>query len=101
MKRPNLGNHVSAEAIVKKVREGKHTGTFDTLYKRMPQMISGFYIGYRTVYEGHTDRVDDYGEYELAGHYSEYKRGKSLEVWLVVIDPRKNPVLVSPEDCIW
>lgn len=95
MERPKLGSKVVINAIVKK----SHIGTanfFRTEYVREERKCQGFYIGYRFVVEGTTE-TEEYG----SGKSRYFIPGNVREVWLVVVDPRKNSFTVAPEDVVF
>lgn len=66
--------------------------TYGDFYKpsRTPNSGEGWYMGYRTVSDGWTDVDPDYGPVwkPLAYH----------QVALVVVDPRRKPLFVKPEE---
>lgn len=103
--RPKLGEKVTASATVTKEHVPisdlagtiyKHRDPHQTIYRRTEQPISGVFIGYRTVAEGQTGWD---GDPDIDGGWVFYK-SRRFEAWLIVTDPRRNPIYVLPEDVI-
>ncbi len=92
MERPTLGQHVTAsDRMYRTWTDG------EKIYRRWasfipggPKPVEGTYIGYRTVQDGRNLWEEDCG---YIWYPSEYK-----EAWLIVENPRQNPIKVFPED---
>ncbi len=97
-KRPAFGQRVQITGKVDRSRyyhqrplPGGRLGNWQTevTWTERPAEAEGIFIGYRTVYEGWIEYVDDEvgNIFDPQGH---------LEVWLVVTDPRRNPIRCRP-----
>lgn len=87
--RPQLGQRVKARRCVFKIRaHGKVTWQTDP-WKQKP--IEGIYIGYRDMKEG---SIVYNGEDEAHG----FMANRTVRVWLIVRDERRNPAYALPED---
>jgi len=89
--RPALGQWVTASDRM--YRQGSYPGK---VWKRWAEVIrranpvEGIYIGTRTIQDGHTEYCGEDGSYWVPSGYK--------EAWLIVEDPRRNPIRVFPED---
>lgn len=93
MQRPELGQKVEicAEAYKGHDSEGvkRHWSR-----REFDEVKTGLYIGYRFVYEGKWKSVTTSGGWDE----DVFIRSKKREAWLVVINPRHNPIYVWPDD---
>lgn len=92
IKRPILGQRVASTDRVHRncASDGKQTWKrFGDIAAFKPQPLSGIYVGYRTISNGHINYVYD-GSVWVPSDY--------LEVWLIVATDRTNPVKVMPQD---
>ena len=99
--RPDMGERVTITAKAYKVYpdgetiEGRHWAR-----QEFDEPLQGIYIGYRFVYAGEwvNDEVQDPDT--LAWYMPEpvFKRTGQHELWLVVTNPRHNPIYVWPDD---
>ncbi len=95
MERPKLGATVSCTDRLIRTRpykNGRYMKSWvryaEFLRKAKP-IINGTYVGYRTAQDGYSSYCEEYTEWTCTGR---------KEVWLVVVDPRHNPIRVLPED---
>ena len=57
-----------------------------------PRPVEGIFIGWRTIQNGKSEWLGyDEGQIWIPDEY--------IECWLIVVDPRQNPIRVFPEDC--
>ena len=98
MERPKLGATVSC--LDRLVRTHPYVnGHYSKIWKRWADcipggskpIISGTYVGYRVAQDGYSQYCEEYTEWHCTGR---------KEVWLVVTDPRHNPIRVLPEDTV-
>lgn len=92
MERPKLGEWRNLEKEVYKrhyrvPKEGRRT----EWTQRDIRTVRGLYIGWRTVYNGYSEWLGDEEGYN-------FSQSDHREVWLFIIDDRKNPIRVFPED---
>ena len=94
MKRPELGARVIVKARLERV---SHVSCVRDVIRKAWERVAydtpqpAVYIGYRAVSDGERCWEDEVG-YTYSPHWY-------FEAWLVVLDPRRRPVLVRPEDC--
>ncbi len=97
--KPWLGQKVSAHdrlirwnqySSEEKLREDVWIRKGDTPLSK-PHPVEGIYVGSRTKQNGYVMYDSDYG--------SEWHRTGHVEVWLVVVSDRKNPIFILPQDC--
>jgi hypothetical protein len=89
MNRPKLGDKIIALASLERIA-GSH-------WERKLKTISGMYIGWRTYSDG--IMISDRDEYGYPIDYY-YQAKEYFEVWLIVVDPRQNPIPVLRKDCL-
>ena len=91
--RPALGQWVTARDRMYR-RWDYHTKTYirwSEFIPGGPKPVEGIYVGTRTIQDGHTEYCGpEEGNYWVPSGYK--------EAWLIVEDPRKNPIRVFPED---
>lgn len=101
--RPALGTRIVARAYVKKMHSpasdlnaGTRYDDVHTLWPLYEGRIEGVFMGYRTIKQGTNTYVGDPnidgGRFFVAKLH--------FEAWLVIADPRRNPVYVLPDDVI-
>lgn len=93
--KPQLGERCVITGKVAKQRKGNQTSFPHTVLESPVQAI---YVGWRVVHEGETSREFDYSDDHLVAEYTNFQRSRSLYVWLFVVDERRNPVYVLPQD---
>ena len=94
--RPEFGQRCRVSAIAIKEYEFKSKIETYTRWNKHPLSPhrDGLYIGYRTVHEGITEDVKEYGTLVQR----KFTHESSREVWLIVLSERENPVRAFPED---
>lgn len=94
-KKPKLGQLVYASDCLYKHRD--HDGKCTWIRNgskswSRPKPVQGVYMGSRTKQNGYTDWDGDATYWVKTGQ---------VEVWLIVVSDRTNPIFVSPEDCTY
>lgn len=98
MTRPQLGAKVRVSAVAQRVAPTK----LKRKWTSWPiPVVEGMYIGYRFKQNGEivpagTGQAFD-GEYDDWPTY--FACNSTQEVWLVVANPRHDPIMAFPEDC--
>jgi hypothetical protein len=95
--RPDLGKKVEfiAEAY-KAFPDGKDITDRHWARREFDEPQHGLYIGYRFVYEGKWKSVTTHKGWDE----DYFHRTGQHEVWLVVTNPRHNPIYVWPDDAV-
>lgn len=95
MTRPPLGARVRVKAIVHRVAPTQAKREWRS-YSCKP--FEGVYTGYRFKQKGkvYKPAYDWESGYQEPGYF---QCESTQEVWLIVTNPRHNPICVFPEDC--
>jgi hypothetical protein len=113
MNRPQLGQLVEINAYAETewiTNDIAHLGTdyveeYIGQWKRTPFSGIGVYIGYRHVYNKHHKLVtwvdNVYDGVQRDRKHVDYNYSRPIELWLIAIDERKNPVYVHPNDVVF
>ena len=87
--KPELGQWMTITTYLHKRRRGRDISWERDIWQKTP--LRGMFIGIRQIYDGELDW--GYGEEGV-----QFKRTAAHSVWLFVLDGRRNPVYVLPED---
>lgn len=92
--RPQLGQRVRITGKVEQKHAVDSTwGRKHLIWQECPCDVTGVYTGYRTVFDGHSEWIDEEVGYS-------FTQEAHQEVWLIVTHARRNPIRCRPDQVI-